>query len=185
MALLSRGLKPALRSACLAMLLAGFGLPVVQAASPAVSERAVKAALLVKLTRFVYLPEQAVETPPVICLLGQNPFDNHLQTLTSALPDDKQVQVQLLNATQQAADCQLVYIAKSETRRLDAHLQALKPYPLVTISDIDGFARKGGMVELALDNSGQINILINRSAATQQGADFSAQLLRLATIVTP
>ena len=58
---------------------------------------------------------------------------------------------------------------------------------VVTVSDIDGFARAGGMVELAVNPEGGnlLNILINRKAAQAQNIQFNAQLLRLARVVEP
>ena len=74
----------------------------------------------------------------------------------------------------------------AETASRSKHTADLRAQ-VVTVSDIDGFARAGGMVELAQnpDGSGALSILINRRAAQEQRVQFNAQLLRLATIVEP
>ena len=66
-------------------------------------------------------------------------------------------------------------------------LRQLGRAQVVTVSDIDGFARAGGMVELAVNPEGGnlLNILINRKAAQAQNIQFNAQLLRLARVVEP
>jgi len=161
-------------------------MPTAQlSASPAVSEYAVKAALLLKLSRFVYLPDDNAEHEPHLCILGQNPFGDELERLNQA--SDRPYQVSLTPSANaaQASACDFVFVSRSERRRLAPILKQLADYPLVTISDIQGFARNGGMVELALTSrrDNQISILINRQAASQQQIEFNAQLLRLAVLI--
>jgi hypothetical protein len=50
---------------------------------------------------------------------------------------------------------------------------------VVTVSDIPGFARQGGMIELPVEGE-RVAILINRRNAQKQGFEFNTQLLRLA-----
>lgn len=161
-------------------------MPAVQlSANPAVSEYAVKAALLIKLSRFVYLPDENAEKEPRLCILGQNPFGDELEQLNQA--SDWPYQISLLSSAggAQTDTCDFVFISRSERRRLAAILKQLADYPLVTISDIQGFARNGGMVELAFASrrDSQISIIINRPAARQQQIEFNAQLLRLAVLI--
>jgi hypothetical protein len=84
-----------------------------------------------------------------------------------------------------ANECEFIFIGRSETANWTATC-AMSSRRLVTVSDIEGFASAGGMVEftLARDGSG-IQILINRKAAQKEGIEFNAQLLRLAKIVEP
>jgi hypothetical protein len=57
---------------------------------------------------------------------------------------------------------------------------------VVTVSEISGFAKAGGMVELSLGGAGSpVAILINRQSARQKSIEFNAQLLRLAKVVEP
>lgn len=157
----------------------------VGTANQVLSEQAVKAALLLKLTKFVYLPQEQQDKLSMVCVLGENPFDSALESLVMAATDDRQVQLVYHGDAEQMELCQFVFVARSEARNLAATLKQLQLQQVVTISDIEGFARRGGMVELALDKSGsgQIRILINRKAASAQGVEFNAQLLRLATVV--
>lgn len=160
------------------------GQPLL-ANSAAVSEYSLKSALLLKLSRFVYFPEDNPGPPHQLCVIGQNPFGNVLQQLNLASDPTSQLRLRFLSDNQKADHCHFVFIARSERRRFANILKQLKNQPLVTVSDIRGFARSGGMIELSLTSaaSNQLNILINRSAASQQGIEFNAQLLRLATLV--
>ncbi len=52
----------------------------------------------------------------------------------------------------------------------------------MTVSDIPGFARAGGMIELPLEGE-RVAIVLNRRAAQSRGIEFNAQLLRLARVI--
>lgn len=181
-------MRPGFRylSATLALILfLASQIQMASAAGTAVSEYAVKSALLLKLSRFVYFPQEQDDQQRQLCVLGQNPFGNILDQLNQASDAANQLRLQFLSSAQQARTCHFVFISQSERRRLSAILKQLEDQALVTISDIRGFARNGGMIELSLasDSDTQLNIFINRQAARQQGMGFNAQLLRLATLV--
>lgn len=167
--------------ACLAALLAPPGF----AQGTPVPEYALKAALFFKLPPFVYRPDTDRGTPLGMCLVGSNPFGNALQKLAAAPIDGRPVRLRFIDAGKEAASCEFVFISRSEADDLDTVLRRLSGYPVVTVSDIEGFARAGGMVEFAVGTEGAIAILINRAAGQKLGIEFNAQLLRLARVVTP
>lgn len=156
------------------------------ATASAMSEYAVKSALLFKLPQFVYRQGVARNTELGICLIGSNPFGGALEKLAQTPVDGRAVKLIKLGAGTDAGDCDFVFVARSESGNLEAVLRRLGKLSAVTVSDIEGFARAGGMVELALGGEGAaISILINRKAAQKQNVEFNAQLLRLAKVVEP
>lgn len=156
------------------------------ALAQAVSEYAVKSALLFKLPKFVYRPEATRDGAIAICVLGRNPFDGALERLAQMPIDRQAVRGLHLGTAVEAAACDFVFVARSEKSALDAVLRRLAAYPVVTVSDIEGFASAGGMVEFALGGeNAAIAILINRRAARAQSFEFNAQLLRLSRVVEP
>lgn len=175
---------PLLR-ALLPTLLLAAAMPVL-ALDTAVSERALKAVLFYKLPLFVYRGEAEKMAEVGICTLGNAPLGSAVENLPDTLIDGRRVDFRALQSPAEAGDCGFLFIGRSESAKLDSHLRRLSGRHLVTVSDIDGFARAGGMVEFALraDGSG-VHILINRKAAQKQGVEFNAQLLRLAKIVEP
>lgn len=180
-----RTVRRALR--CLfSLLLMGISALPVHAQSAAVSEYAVKSALLFRLPQFVYRPEQARDPTLDVCLLGSNPFGGALEKLAQTPIDGRPVRILKLGNAADAGGCDFVFITRSETSNLENLLRRLGSYPAVTVSDIEGFARAGGMVEFALGGDGAaISILINRKAAQKLNIEFNAQLLRLAKVVEP
>lgn len=171
--------------ACASLLLVSLGGTAHAQGTP-VSEYALKSALLFKLPQFVYRQGMDRGTPLSICVLGNNPFGNLLERLAQTLIDGRSVRAVRLDGLREASACEFLFISRSESNGLDGILRRLSGYPVVTVSDIEGFARSGGMVELALGSEGSaISILINRRAAQRQGIEFNAQLLRLAKVVEP
>ena len=165
-----------------------FGLmswPALAQNAP-VSEVALKSALFFKLPQFVYRPDDPRDRPLLVCLLGNSPFDVAFERLAQVPIDGRAVSYAKLRDAAEAARCDFLYLAQSEVGQLNAVLRKLVLLPVVTVSDIAGFAKAGGMVELSMTEAGKpVSILINRQAARVQGIEFNAQLLRLAKVVAP
>ena len=168
----------------MAGLLAGLccGLAAAQAPAPqAASEQALKAVLLFKLPLFVYEPPLERAPSPLICHLGRSGLEDALTQLQRSVTDGRTFSVRYLDDPAQAVYCDMVFIGSSERHRLDAILSQLTRRPQVTVSDIEGFAQAGGIVELLVRDEGTgIDIVINQRVARERGVSFSAQLLRLA-----
>lgn len=172
------------RIATCLLLCAGVTAGPVQA--QAVSEYALKAALLFKLPKFVYRPDAERDPTIELCVLGRNPFDGALERLAQAPIEGRLVNVLKLAAAVEAGGCDFVFVARSEAEGLDGILRRLAGYSAVTVSDIEGFARAGGMVEFSMGNEGNaVGIQINRKAARVRSIEFNAQLLRLARVIEP
>lgn len=159
-------------------------MPAAAFAEDLASEHAVKAALWFKLPLFVYRATAERDNTLRLCLLGRNPFGDVLERLALAPIDKKSVRYIHLRRAEDADDCDFVFISRSEAGRIDSVLSRLDRPALVTASDIEGFARSGGMVEFALlpERPG-VTLLVNRIAAQRRGVEFNAQLLRLAKVV--
>ena len=175
---LIRSLPAALRAGLLALLLGSIMLPRAHAQD--VSEYGMKAVLFFRLAQFVYWPgAQPAPRPTVLCVVGRNPFGNALSQIDASTGD---VEVRLAPAD--LAACHLLFIPRSEAATLNAWLERSAGRPLITVSDLPGFARAGGMIELPLDGE-RIGIVLTRGAAQRRGFEFNAQLLRLARVVEP
>lgn len=162
----------------------GAALPARAQTAP--SLLAVKAALLFKLPRFAYWPQQQ-DAPVQLCIWGNHPFGDALQTLAQAPIEGRSVALHYPDNAAQVQICQLLFIPDTPDNRdkLLPTLQALESFPVLTVSDIPQFAQQGGVVELAAhpQDPNKLQIMINQNAAHGQGIKFNAQLLRLATLL--
>lgn len=158
---------------------------VARAEQGAVSEYGLKAVLLYKLPQFVYWPDTAkAQGRLIFCIAGTNPFGNALERLAREPVDGRSAEVINLAAIGDNINCDFIFISRSETASMDMILRKLAGKRMVTISDIPGFAKAGGMVELTV-NGDRVGVTLNRKAAQKQGLEFNAQLLRLAKVVEP
>lgn len=180
-------LLPALRRLAVVgavSLLTGLGPPRCLADGQAVSADALKAVLLYKLPQFVYLPDTQKSAPPVICALGDQPIDDLIEKLAQNGSGGRPARFRKIDSAVEGRDCDFVFITRNAGIDIEPLLRRVSSRGTVTVSDIPGFAKSGGMVEFA-SNAQQpgIQIVINRKAAQNQGIEFNAQLLRLARIV--
>lgn len=168
------------RRAIIALLCLSASIVLRPALGQGVSEYEMKAILYYRLSQFVYWPaDNKPPSPMTLCVVGKNPFGNALNQI-----DQSVATIETRQASTDLGSCQLLFIPRSEAGNLDAWLSRAENRRLVTVSDIPGFARNGGMIELPLDGE-RVGIVINRRSARKSGFEFSAQLLRLARVIDP
>jgi hypothetical protein len=155
-----------------------------------VSEYTVKAAYLYNFAQFVDWPKTAFSgdaSPLVIGVVGDDPFGDALDdAVNGKTAGGHPLSVKRLGAFDPAhagalAHCQMLFIAYSEKDHLRDILQALEGAKTLTVSEIDRFPMKGGMIQF--DQVGdKITLDVNPSAAKHAGLSMRAQLLQVAKI---
>ena len=76
----------------------------------------------------------------------------------------------------------MLFISRSEKERIPALLNQLKGSSVLTVSEINGFAERGGMINLTVANK-SVKVEINQGAVEQAELQISAKLLKLARLV--
>ena len=157
--------------------------PIARAANEAPElEYKLKAAFLFNFARFVKWP-RVVENPSapfVFCVLGQDPFGPALSALQDRNIGEKAIKLHYANSVPNGLDqCQVLYISRSESKSLQDILNFTKEKPIITVSDINGFAAASGMFEF-VNTEGKLFFIINNSAAQVSGIHVSSSLLSLA-----
>ncbi len=149
-----------------------------------ISAMALKAVLLYKLPRFIYWPAEISDLE--ICVFQDPDLTKALEKLARRSLDRRSIRIRPLTDLDDIKACQLIFIPRERDISLEELLKKLTRSRAVTVSDIEGFARAGGIVEFAPKPNGKgMRILINLSAAKQKQIRFNAQLLRLATLLNP
>ncbi len=147
-------------------------------------EYELKADALYHIIEYVEWPKDAQSNPPPaiqIGLLGQLPFADALEVLNGRVTQGRALVVKRLADPQAAARCQVVFIGASEKQRVRAIMAEVKDRPVLTVSEIEGFAENGGMVNL-IARPNRINIEINREVTSRAKLNISSQLLKLAKV---
>jgi hypothetical protein len=163
-------------------------LALVMLAGPAAAERdplEVKADMLFNIVKFVKWPDTA--TAPkgelTFAILGDDELASVIAaTFSTRSVGGRQVFVRCIRRIEDARDCQVLYVATSETPRVTQVLETLSGKCILTTSDVPGFAAGGGMVNFVQDNE-RVRFEINPGSAERARLKISAKLLALARIV--
>lgn len=146
------------------------------------SEYAVKAAYLFTFGKFVTWPQTA-NLPAgnfTICILGHDPFDGALDAMIAqGRIAGRPAAARRVSKPGDIAACQVVFISASEEKQLGHILASMEHTQVLTVSDIAGFCRRGGMIEFVLDGD-KVRFNVNLGAARSAGLVFSSELLKVA-----
>jgi hypothetical protein len=173
--------------AAVATLLIFLGAAPSRGASQAFDEYQVKAVFLFNFAQFVDWARGTGEDPNspfTICVLGDDPFESSLDdTVRGESLGTHRFEVRRINSPRETSTCRILYVSSSESKQLQGILDSVKGRSILTVSDVDDFARRGGMVQFQTENK-RIRLLINNDVARAARLTISSKLLRPATIVT-
>ena len=177
-----------LTAGLLGLALMFLAAPAARAEATLSPEYQLKAVFLFNFAQFVEWPAQAFpdpKAPLVIGVLGKDPFGAYLDDLVSGEKiGDRPLVIRRYGGLEDVAGCHILFISRSEARNLEAIFTRLRQQCVLTVSDVDNFARQGGMVRFVMEN-GKIRLRINVEAAKAAKLSISSKVLRPDTIVTP
>lgn len=152
----------------------------VLAASP--TEYEVKAAFIHNVAKYTEWPPVAATSSMRLCVIGQNPFGNAIDTLRNKKVGGLVWEIVPVGSETNLKECRVLFIAVSESGNLKQMLDSIKGSAVLTVGDTDGYAEQGVMVNFYLEDS-MVRIEVNTDAAKRAGLNISSQLLKLARIV--
>jgi hypothetical protein len=175
---------------CFALFLAAGAAPFTPTArgsQPEVPrEYQIKAVFLFNFAKFVEWPATAfpdAEAPLRLCVLGEDPFGAALEeTVRGESIADRTLAIERSRQVDDLKDCQLLFISRSERDRVATILSQLGPGAVLTVSEVEDFTRRGGIINFYLDGN-RVRFEINQASARRMGLKIDAQLLSLAKIV--
>lgn len=197
---------------CLHVHLLGALLTMVAMAAPRASgqgldpERlaAVRAGMIVNFVRYTTWPEGAFEedkSPIVVTIVGETDVDEALgKAAAGVVINGRTIQIEhalypdppegereptaedLEQFCRTLRESHAIYVGGSEEGRVEALLKAVEGHDVLTVSAIDGFAEKGGMLGLTIRGR-RVAFDANESAIKETGLQVSSQVLKLARIV--
>ena len=142
------------------------------------AEARTKANYLYNFTKFVEWPTPAAEALH-ICVVGSEPVVNVLSDLASR--DTKGRLLQIWSGVDDPHICQILYVERS-VPELPALMREVGGNPVLTVSDADGFAERGGAIGFYTEN-GQVKLAVNPAAAQKAQLKINAMLMEIARIV--
>ncbi len=147
------------------------------------TEYEVKAAFIHNIAKFVEWPATRDATRTLkLCILGQNPYGSTLDALQGKPIGDKVWEVSSVNPKTNLRNCNVLFIAASESANLGQILNEIKDDAVLTVGDTEGFAGQGVMVNFYVEQ-GKVRFEINNDAAGRARLKISSNLLKLARLV--
>lgn len=146
-------------------------------------EQDVKAGMLYNFLRYTDWPGSAhAPGAMTVCVYGADPFSGRLASMAGRTVNQRPIVVRATRTASELAECSLIFINAEERSDWPRLRAALARRHVLTVSDYEGFANAGGMIEFTRANN-RVGVRINVAAA--EAADLAVQdrLLRLATVV--
>jgi hypothetical protein len=168
------------------VLVAGVALSAGRArAQPAPAEYQVKAAYLLNFARFVEWPAGVLpaSSPLNIAIVGDDPFGGALdEVLRGKSANGHAIQLRHLRWDDTLAPSQIIFISASEEGHLSQILRFIGRDSVLTVSDIDRFSLRGGVIEFLMVGD-RVRFDINRTSAAAAQLNISSKLLNVARAV--
>ncbi len=149
------------------------------------TEYNLKAAYLYQFTKFTQWPSQLFsdqDSPIQICILGKDPFGKSLDSFSNRVSQGRKLSIKYLPSLQNITNCHVVFISRSEDQKLPQILHRIEGSPVLSVSDIDNFAHRGGIIGF-VPRQRKVGLEINIEASHASGTKISSKLLEVATLV--
>jgi len=157
------------------------------------SEYLIKAGFIYNFANLVQWPSTSfsqADSPIVIAILGEDHFGATLERVLQGKKIDGRPFLikrfrspsELVKSVGKPKECQILYVSSSAMPHLSEAIQAVRGLPVLTIGEMPGFAKSGGMINLILEDN-RVRFEVNVKAAKDADLNLSSRLLALARIV--
>ena len=172
--------------ACLAY--AGLALITVIAVpavcfAEAAAASILKTAFTVNFVKFTVWPDLRKGQPIQVCVSAEATLAEAMaEAFSGQSVDGHPIHVARTIPPAGLGGCQLLYVSERDPRRFAAIMDEAAGLPLLTVSDIEGSARRGSIIELFMEH-GRLRFAINIDALERSRLKISSRLLSLAKTV--
>jgi hypothetical protein len=186
--------RRSIRAALLALMLAGTCASAV--AVDRVRAADVMAAYLRYIAELTTWPDQggdAAGQPIRVGVIGQDP-NGVMDTIRARNRSEDKLEAQgrpvrLLNLNpgddpKTLTSCNLLFLSQGAEQDWERIRPIVDRLPIVTVSELEGFADQGGMIEYFIERrSGKVRMKVNLTAMRAAGITFSARFLALKAVL--
>jgi hypothetical protein len=155
-----------------------------QAQTTITKEYMVKATCLFNFAQFIEWPAEAfahATAPIVIGILGNDDFGAFLDELVkNETIKNRPLTIKRSRTVADLKGCHILFISRSEKGRIEEILSSLANASTVTVSEAEGFPRRGGIIGFCV-LANRVRFEINAETAKARGLKIAAQLLQLST----
>ena len=148
-------------------------------------EYEIKAAYLYNFINYIDWPADTLPAAGgtlTIGIIGESQFNAAFDALNGKQSKGRTLAVKQVASVKDLESCQIVFICASEKNRVTEILGQLKNSHVLTVSESDGFAAQGGIINFISEHN-KVRFEINPDAAKRLGLTISSELLKLAKLV--
>ncbi len=140
---------------CFFLLVAHASPRCLAQSSPKVATSDCRGRYLYNFGKFIRFPaaQERAATPFTICILGDEFLaERSIPSLQNESIAGRKIVARRLTSATATGGCQIVFIAQSEEPKLTQDLAVLDKRPILTVSGLDGFLERGGMIQFLVQN---------------------------------
>jgi hypothetical protein len=145
-------------------------------------EQQIKAGLLYNFLKYTQWPEK--KTLVTVCVFGDDPFEGYLKPMVGRSVNQREITLRFIHTIEEVDTCDLLYINAKERKQWPTLQKSLVEKSVLTVSDFDGFAASGGMIEFGKKEE-HVDASLNIDAITAAHLQVQDRLLKLVTVVHP
>jgi hypothetical protein len=155
----------------------------LQAQDSSAIEYRAKANYLANFPSFVEWSPEAlppVTAPFLVCVFGEFTFGTSLAEITRGTAvQGRRIEIRWVRKLQELSACQILFVSRSERKRYNQSLDAVRGRMVLTVGETPEFLDAGGIVSFS-SQSGAIQFDVNLEAANKARLKISSRLLALA-----
>ncbi|MCD6034559.1 MAG: hypothetical protein K0R63_300 [Rickettsiales bacterium] len=148
------------------------------------SENEVKAVFFYKIAKFIRWETQG---KLVLCSMGESNKDptttvgKYLEDLAKGNQEKYRV---LRNVSvNDVKSCHMLFLANGAKANLEDILAVSQQRSIVTVSDIEGFLRRGGMFQFSIKSGNKVSVELNYTNARASNININSALLEMIKVV--
>lgn len=145
-------------------------------------EPEIKAGLLYNFLKYTDWPAGRNQGMLVVCVFGSDPFEGYLKPMGGRTVNQREIALRTIHDAAEAKNCHLLFVNANEKDSWPQLQAALGGSSVLTVSDFDGFASSGGMIEFGHEDN-HISANLNIDAVTAASLHVQDRLLRLVKVV--
>ena len=156
----------------------------VVASAQDVTEPALKAAFIYNFAIFTEWPADVVPAagPVVVCVLGDAAVGDALeQAVKGRVVDGHSMAVSIVAPAGPHRECHVLYVSGVTAGQAAQLVAGLRDVPVLTISDVEGFADLGGIAQFFFEH-GRLRFSVDVGSAGRARLQISSRLLALAKL---
>ena len=150
------------------------------------AEYQVKAAFLINFAKFVEWPSESLNEASqeiILGIVGDDPFKDEIEAAAGkSKVQNRTLVVKRFKNKDDIEFCHILFICSSEKKNLNDIKNKISNWDVLTISEVDGFAEKGVVINFKTV-AGKIRFEINEEAADSADIKVSSQLMKLGILV--